>query len=162
MAPASAVIAAPAVVVPVPDAFVVSPSLVRSSSASDGVHLARCSTSAMGRMHLEMLRRDCLCCCEQQISFGGVVHSSSCSDRSTCVSGGATLHSQIAVAAAEALRRHIRTLLLRQQTRRGAILLLLLRQQRRCGVALADCCCGSRDLAASHSVTTVLTAQLQR
>ena len=37
----------------------------------------------------------------------------------------------------------------------------LLRQQRRCGVTLADCCCGSRDVAASHSVTTV-AAQLQR
>ena len=33
---------------------------------------------------------------------------------------------------------------LRRHTRR-----LLLRQQGRCGVKLADCCCGSRDVAAS-------------
>ena len=52
------------------------------------------------------------------------------------------------ILAAETLRRHIRT--------------LLLRQQRRCGVALADCCCGSRDVAASHSETCVLAAETLR
>ena len=61
----------------------------------------------------------------------------------------AASHLQTAVAAAETLRRHIRT--------------LLLRQQRRCGVALVDCCCGSRDVAASHSQTAVAAAEtLQR
>ena len=45
------------------------------------------------------------------------------------------------VAAAETLRRHT--------------LRLLLRQQGRCGVTLSDCCCGSRDVAASHSHTAV-------
>ena len=57
-------------------------------------------------------------------------------------------HSQIAVAAAETLRRH---------TRR-----LLLRQQRRCSVALSDCCCGSRDVAASHSHTAVAATETLR
>ena len=49
-----------------------------------------------------------------------------------------------AVAAAETLRRHT--------------LRLLLRQQGRCGVTLSDCCCGSRDVAASHSQTAVASA----
>ena len=61
----------------------------------------------------------------------------------------AASHFQTAVAAAETLRRHIRT--------------LLLRQQRRCGVTFAHCCCGSRDVAASHSQTAVAAAEtLQR
>ena len=50
--------------------------------------------------------------------------------------------------AAETLRRHIRT--------------LLLRQQRRCGVALADCCCDSRGVEASHSQTAVAAAEALR
>ena len=41
----------------------------------------------------------------------------------------------------------------RRHTRR-----LLLRQQRRCGVTLADCCCGSKDVAASHSQIAVAAA----
>ena len=52
------------------------------------------------------------------------------------------------VAAAETLRRHIRT--------------LLLRQHGRCGVTLSDCCCGSRDVAASHSQTAVAAAETLR
>ena len=32
------------------------------------------------------------------------------------------------------------------------------RNQRRCGVTLSDCCCGSRDVAASHSQTAVAAA----
>ena len=48
------------------------------------------------------------------------------------------------VVAAETLRRHT--------------LRLLLRQQGRCGVTLSDCCCGSRDVAASHSHTVVASA----
>ena len=51
-----------------------------------------------------------------------------------------------AVAAAETLRRHT--------------LRLLLRQQGRCGVTLSDCCCGSRDVAASHSHTVVAAATM--
>ena len=43
---------------------------------------------------------------------------------------------------------------LRRHTRR-----LLLRQQGRCGVTLEDCCCGSRDVAASHSQTAVAAAE---
>ena len=50
--------------------------------------------------------------------------------------------------AAETLRRHIRT--------------LLLRQQRRCGVAFADCCCGSRGVEASHLQTVVAAAETLR
>ena len=42
---------------------------------------------------------------------------------------------------------------LRRHTRR-----LLLRQQGRCGVKLADCCCGSRDVAASFWHTAVAAA----
>ena len=53
-----------------------------------------------------------------------------------------------AVAAAETLRRHT--------------LRLLLRQQGRCGVTLSDCCCGSRDVAASHSHTAVAAAETLR
>ena len=37
------------------------------------------------------------------------------------------------------------------KTLRRHICTLLLRQQRRCGVTFSDCCCGSRDVAASHS-----------
>ena len=51
-----------------------------------------------------------------------------------------------AVAAAETLRRHT--------------LRLLLRQQGRCGVTLSDCCCSSRDVAASHSHTAVAAAEM--
>ena len=50
--------------------------------------------------------------------------------------------------AAETLRRH---------TRRS-----LLWQQRRCGVTFAHCCCGSRDVAASHSQTAVAAAEALR
>ena len=53
-----------------------------------------------------------------------------------------------AVAAAETLRRRT--------------LRLLLRQQGRCGVTLSDCCCGSRDVAASHSHTAVAAAEMLR
>ena len=35
-------------------------------------------------------------------------------------------------------------------------------QQRRCGVTLSDCCCGSRDVAASHSQTAVAAAETLR
>ena len=86
---------------------------------------------------------------------GEVVHFSSCSDRAPAPMverlrrrAAAASHFQTAVAAAETLRR---------RTRR-----LLLRQQRRCGVALADCCCGSRDVAASHSQTAVAAAKTLR
>ena len=72
------------------------------------------------------------------------------------------------------LRRHTRRLLLRQQGRCGVTFSdcccgsrdvaasysrLLLRQQGRCGVILEDCCCGSRDVAASHSQTAVAAAE---
>ena len=86
---------------------------------------------------------------------GEVVHFSSCSDRAPAPvverlrrRDAAASRFQTAVAAAETLRR---------RTRR-----LLLRQQRRCGVALADCCCGSRDVAASHSHTVVAAAETLR
>ena len=39
---------------------------------------------------------------------------------------------------------------------------LLLRQQRRCGVTLADCCCGSRDVAAPFSLIAVAAAKTLR
>ena len=48
------------------------------------------------------------------------------------------------------------------RTLRRHILRLLLRQQRRCGVTLSDCCCGSRDVAASHSHTAVAAAETLR
>ena len=80
------------------------------------------------------------------------MHISSCSDRAPAPvverlrrRDAAASRFQTAVAAAETLRRHTRT--------------LLLRQQRRCGVALADCCRGSRDVAASHSQTAVAAAE---
>ena len=89
--------------------------------------------------------------CGQHVRQGEVVHTSSCIVRAPAPvverlrrRDAAASHSQTAVAAAETLRRHIRT--------------LLLRQQRRCGVALADCCCGSRDVAASHLQTAVAAA----
>ena len=50
----------------------------------------------------------------------------------------------------------------RVETLRRHIFKLLLRQQRRCGVKLADCCCGSRDVAASHSQTAVAAAETLR
>ena len=43
-------------------------------------------------------------------------------------------------------------------TLRRHTLRLLLRQQGRCGVTFADCCCGSRDVAASHLQTAVAAA----
>ena len=94
--------------------------------------------------------------CGQHVRQGEVVHFSSCSDRAPAPvverlrrRDAAASCFQTTVAAAETLRR---------RTRR-----LLLRQQRRCGVALADCCCGSRDVAASHSQTAVAAAKtLQR
>ena len=48
------------------------------------------------------------------------------------------------------------------KTLRRHICTLLLRQQRRCGVTLSDCCCGSRDVAASHSHTAVAAAETLR
>ena len=48
------------------------------------------------------------------------------------------------------------------KTLRRHICTLLLRQQRRCGVTLSDCCCGSRDVAASHSQTAVAAAETLR
>ena len=47
-------------------------------------------------------------------------------------------------------------------TLRRHTLRLLLRQQRRCGVTFSDCCCGSRDVAASHSQTAVAAAETLR
>ena len=103
----------------------------------------------------------------QHVRLGEVVHISSSSDRAPAPvverlrrRDAAASYLQTAVAAAETLRRHIRTLLLRQQRRRTRI--LLLRQQRRCGVTLADCCCGSRDVAASHSQFAVAAAETLR
>ena len=43
-------------------------------------------------------------------------------------------------------------------TLRRHTLRLLLRQQGRCGVTFAGCCCGSRDVAASHLQTAVAAA----
>ena len=48
------------------------------------------------------------------------------------------------------------------KTLRRHICTLLLRQQRRCGVTLSDCCCGSRDVAASHSQSAVAAAETLR
>ena len=48
------------------------------------------------------------------------------------------------------------------KTLRRHICTLLLRQQRRCGVTLSDCCCGSRDVAASHSHAAVAAAETLR
>ena len=48
------------------------------------------------------------------------------------------------------------------RTLRRHTLRLLLRQQGRCGVTLSDCCCGSRDVAASHSHTAVAAAETLR
>ena len=55
--------------------------------------------------------------------------------------GSLVFGQNVAVTAAVTLRRHT--------------LRLLLRQQRRCGVTFAHCCCGSRDVAASHSQIVV-------
>ena len=84
--------------------------------------------------------------CKQDIDGQALTHFDSCAKRSlhlveifSAVAAAGTLrlsNSQTAVAAAETLRRPFGR--------------LLLRQQGRCGVTLAVCCCGSRDVAASH------------
>ena len=67
-------------------------------------------------------------------------------------------------AAAPALVAEFISRTLRRHTavRRDVAASLLLRQQRRCGVTFAHCCCGSRDVAASHSQTAVAAAETLR
>ena len=92
----------------------------------------------------------CLLQCPQHSASDGAHLTCSRSDRSASICGGA--------------RRTIASCEFRSFRLQCTLRQLLWQSSSpgRCGVTLADCCCGSRDVAASHSHTAVAAAETLR